>query len=171
MGNVKKVITDDDPRKNDTDFRPRLAALLEQTLDSFGITTRVAEVNNRPKDIEFCLEITLGTSIESIVKLRKDLALAMASYTGDIEIEAPIPGRSLIAIRLPYEKEWFKGQVDYMEKIKLLPSVTELSKEYANKVEWRGARGLIAAPIYFVGRGLNIVGNICCVVGEMINQR
>lgn len=75
------------------------ALLIEQTLESFGITVRVAEINNRKNDIEFCLDIALGTRISDILALEKDLSLVLAKQ---VEIEAPIPGRSLIAIRISY---------------------------------------------------------------------
>lgn len=104
--------TQDDPRVGDKNLIPREAAIIEQTLDALGITARIAEINFRPKDTEFCLEIALGTPLESITKLNKDIAMALASPTGDVEIEAPIPGRSLIAIRVPYEKQLYKASIE-----------------------------------------------------------
>lgn len=89
-------------KKKYMDFVLRTAALIEQVLDSFGITTRVGEVNNRPNDIEFALEIALGTRISDILALDKDLALGLAIPPDKLKIIAPIPGRSLIGIYLPY---------------------------------------------------------------------
>lgn len=105
----------DDPRVGDKDLVPRDAAIIEQTLDALGITARIAEINYRPKDTEFCLEIALGTPLESITKLNKDIALALASPTGDVEIEAPIPGRALVAIRMPYDKQWYETRIKAFE--------------------------------------------------------
>lgn len=36
--------------------------------------------------------------------LHKDIAIAIASPTGDVEIIAPIPGRTLVGIKLPFGK-------------------------------------------------------------------
>lgn len=77
------------------------AAIIEETLDSFGISARVVEVNLGPAVTQYALEVALGTKLSKITSLERDLALALAAPTGTIRIEAPIPGRSLIGIELP----------------------------------------------------------------------
>ncbi len=76
------------------------AAIIEKTLESFGITARVAEVNSGPAITQYALEIALGTKLSKITTLQNDLALALAA-PGQIRIEAPIPGRSLVGIEIP----------------------------------------------------------------------
>lgn len=77
------------------------AAIIEKTLESFGITARVVEVNLGPAVTQYALEVALGTKLSKITGLERDLALALAAPTGTIRIEAPIPGRSLVGIELP----------------------------------------------------------------------
>lgn len=77
------------------------AAVIEQTLESFGITARVVEVNLGPAVTQYAIEVALGTKLSKITGLERDLALALAAPTGTIRIEAPIPGRSLVGIELP----------------------------------------------------------------------
>jgi S-DNA-T family DNA segregation ATPase FtsK/SpoIIIE len=77
------------------------AAVIEQTLDSFGIKSKVREVNLGPAVTQYALEIALGTKLSKITALANDLALALAAPTGQIRIEAPIPGRSLVGIEIP----------------------------------------------------------------------
>lgn len=77
------------------------AAIIEQTLESFGITARVVEVNLGPAVTQYALEVALGTKLSKITGLERDLALALAAPTGAIRIEAPIPGRSLVGMELP----------------------------------------------------------------------
>lgn len=77
------------------------AAVIEQTLESFGITARVVEVNLGPAVTQYALEVALGTKLSRITALERDLALQLAAPTGTIRIEAPIPGRSLLGIELP----------------------------------------------------------------------
>ena len=77
------------------------AAVIEKTLESFGITARVVEVNLGPAVTQYALEVALGTKLSKITSLERDLALALAAPTGTIRIEAPIPGRSLVGIELP----------------------------------------------------------------------
>lgn len=79
----------------------RNAALIEKTLDSFGVQARVAEVNGGPAVTQYALEISAGTKISKIANLQHDLALALATPTGTVRIEAPIPGKSLVGIEVP----------------------------------------------------------------------
>lgn len=77
------------------------AAVIEKTLDSFGIKARVVEVNCGPAVTQYALEIALGTKLSKITSLQNDLALALAAPQGQIRIEAPIPGRSLVGVEIP----------------------------------------------------------------------
>ncbi|MBU3935309.1 DNA translocase FtsK, partial [Patescibacteria group bacterium] len=77
------------------------AEIIEKTLDSFGITARVSEVNNSPSVTQYALEVALGTKLAKIVGLSNDLAMALAAPGGQIRVEAPIPGRSLVGIEVP----------------------------------------------------------------------
>ncbi len=77
------------------------AAIIEKTLESFGIEARVVEVNCGPAVTQYALEISLGTKLSKITALQNDLALALAAPTGQIRIEAPIPGRSLVGVEIP----------------------------------------------------------------------
>ena len=83
------------------------AAVIEKTLESFGITAKVVEVNLGPAVTQYALEVALGTKLSKITALERDLALALAAPTGTIRIEAPIPGRSLIGIELPNKSPEF----------------------------------------------------------------
>lgn len=80
------------------------ADIIEKTLDSFGVRARVSEVNFGPTVTQYALEITMGTKLSKITALSNDLALALAAPTGQVRIEAPIPGRSLVGIEIPNVK-------------------------------------------------------------------
>jgi len=77
------------------------ADIIEKTLDSFGIKARVAEVNYGPAVTQYAVEIAKGTKLSKITSLQNDLALALAAPQGQIRIEAPIPGRSLVGMEVP----------------------------------------------------------------------
>lgn len=77
------------------------AATIEKTLDSFGIKARVVEINLGPAVTQYALESAQGTKIAKIKNLQNDLALALASPTGTVRIEAPIPGKSLVGVEVP----------------------------------------------------------------------
>jgi DNA segregation ATPase FtsK/SpoIIIE, S-DNA-T family len=77
------------------------ADVIEKTLESFGITAKVVEVNAGPAVTQYALKIALGTKVSRITSLSSDLALALAASTGSVRIEAPIPGRDLVGIEIP----------------------------------------------------------------------
>lgn len=77
------------------------ADTIEKTLESFGVSAKVVEVNLGPAVTQYALEIAMGTKLSKITALSNDLALALAAPTGQIRIEAPIPGRSLVGIEIP----------------------------------------------------------------------
>ncbi|MEA2056213.1 MAG: DNA translocase FtsK [Patescibacteria group bacterium] len=77
------------------------AQIIEDTLESFGIRAEVKEVNYGPSVTQYGLRVTRGTKISKITSLSIDLAMALAAPTGQIRIEAPIAGRSLVGIEVP----------------------------------------------------------------------
>lgn len=85
------------------------AGTIEKTLEAFGITAKVVEVNLGPAVTQYALEVAIGTKLSKISALSNDLALALAAPTGQIRIEAPIPGRSLVGIELPNRSPEFVG--------------------------------------------------------------
>jgi S-DNA-T family DNA segregation ATPase FtsK/SpoIIIE len=83
------------------------ASTIEGTLESFGIRAKVKEVNFGPSVTQYALEITRGTKLSKITSLSTDLALALAAPGGQIRIEAPIAGRSLVGIEVPNHSSEF----------------------------------------------------------------
>ncbi len=83
------------------------AQVIESTLDSFGIKARVVEINRGPSVTQYALEIAMGTKLSKITALATDLALALAAPTGQIRIEAPIAGKSLVGVEVPNHKAAF----------------------------------------------------------------
>lgn len=77
------------------------ATTIEKTLASFGIEAKVVEINLGPAVTQYALESVQGTKIAKITNLQNDLAMALASPTGSVRIEAPIPGKSQIGIEVP----------------------------------------------------------------------
>jgi len=77
------------------------ASTIEENLESFGVSARVIEVNPGPAVTQYAIRVAQGTKLSKIMSLANDLALALAAPTGQIRIEAPIPGRSLAGIELP----------------------------------------------------------------------
>lgn len=92
------------------------ADVIEQTLESFGIRAEVKEVNRGPSVTQYALEISRGTKLSKITALSTDMALALAAPTGQIRIEAPIAGRSLVGIEVPNHSAEFVNLREMLEK-------------------------------------------------------
>jgi len=103
------------------------AEVVEKTLESFGIAARVAEVNLGPAVTQYALEIALGTKLSKITALSNDLALALAAPTGQIRIEAPIPGRSLVGVEVPNRASEFVTLKQMLTSEKLKQAKSKLT--------------------------------------------
>ncbi len=79
----------------------KIARMIEDTLANFGVQARVVEINPGPAVTQYALQLAVGTKISKITSLANDLALATEAPTGQIRIEAPIPGRNLVGIEIP----------------------------------------------------------------------
>lgn len=77
------------------------AQIIESTFDSFGIQARVIQQSNGPSVTQYAIQIKQGTKLSRVTALATDLALALAAPTGQIRIEAPIPGTSMVGIEVP----------------------------------------------------------------------
>ena len=95
------LLSDITGQKADRGDIKRIASVIEKTLSSFSIKAQVVEVNLGPAVTQYALEIALGTKVSRITALSNDLALATEAPTGQIRIEAPIPGRGLVGIEIP----------------------------------------------------------------------
>lgn len=75
------------------------ANVIKRTLESFGVSVEMGEINVGPTVTRYTLKPADGTRLSRITALSQDLALALAAHP--IRIEAPIPGKSLVGIEVP----------------------------------------------------------------------
>ena len=75
------------------------AAILEETLKSFGLTAHVVNATQGPAVTRYEIQPAPGTRVSKIVNLTDDLKMALAAT--DIRMEAPIPGKSAVGIEVP----------------------------------------------------------------------
>lgn len=73
--------------------------LLEDTLESFGVTAKVTNYQCGPVITRYEVEPARGIRVSRIANLADDLALALATI--DVRVEAPIPGKSAVGIEVP----------------------------------------------------------------------
>ena len=89
--------TSEDIRDNDT-LRV-LAFKLEDAYASFGLEVKVVNILKTPSHIRFEISIGKGIRISEIKSLKDNIQLSLAVTS--LNIEAPIPGKSLIGIDIP----------------------------------------------------------------------
>lgn len=75
------------------------AKLLEETLNSFGVSAKVVQVSRGPVITRYELQPAPGVKVSRIVSLSDDIALNLAAP--GVRIEAPIPGKAAIGIEVP----------------------------------------------------------------------
>lgn len=77
----------------------RQAAVLEETLKSFGIEAKVGEINSGPTITSFEVHPSIGVKVQKIKTLENDIALNMQAKS--IRIVAPIPGKAAVGVEVP----------------------------------------------------------------------
>ncbi len=82
---------------------PMKRVALENALENFGVPAKVQNVVIGPTVTRYEIEMPEGISVKKILSLDADIAYAL-SANGQIRIEAPIPGRSIVGIEVPNNK-------------------------------------------------------------------
>jgi S-DNA-T family DNA segregation ATPase FtsK/SpoIIIE len=75
------------------------ARILEETLEDFGISAKVTDIERGPVITRYELEPAPGVKLNKIVALSDDIALAMKAQS--VRIIAPIPGKGRVGVEVP----------------------------------------------------------------------
>jgi S-DNA-T family DNA segregation ATPase FtsK/SpoIIIE len=75
------------------------ARVLEETLEDFGISAKVTDIERGPVITRYELEPAPGVKLNRIVTLSDDIALAMKAQS--VRIIAPIPGKGRVGVEVP----------------------------------------------------------------------
>lgn len=121
------LLTENKEKKRDTGNVKRIATTIEETLHNFGVSAHVAEINVGPSVTQYAIRIPSGTKLTKITTLSNDLALATEAPGGQIRIEAPIPGRSLVGIEIPNTSLEFVGLRSMLESKKMQETKSKLA--------------------------------------------
>ncbi|MDO5601258.1 MAG: DNA translocase FtsK [Oscillospiraceae bacterium] len=95
-------LLDPQPDGNDTGADAEMkknAQTLVDTLESFGVKTRILDISRGPSVTRYELQPQAGVKISRITNLADDIALNLA--TAGVRIEAPIPGKPAVGIEVP----------------------------------------------------------------------
>ncbi len=75
------------------------AGLLVETLESFGVKTKLVDISRGPTVTRYELQPAAGVKISKVTGLADDIALNLAA--AGVRIEAPIPNKAAIGIEVP----------------------------------------------------------------------
>jgi DNA segregation ATPase FtsK/SpoIIIE, S-DNA-T family len=78
------------------------AEKLVDTLESFGVGTKIVNISKGPSITRFELQPDKGVKVSRVVNLSDDIALNLEAAS--VRIEAPIPGKAAIGIEIPNKK-------------------------------------------------------------------
>ena len=94
------------PEESDPNAQDELKAnaqKLVDTLESFGVRTRVLDISRGPSVTRYEVQPMAGVKISRITSLADDIALNLA--VADVRMEAPIPGKPAVGIEVPNHKK------------------------------------------------------------------
>ncbi|HOV29973.1 MAG TPA: DNA translocase FtsK 4TM domain-containing protein [Candidatus Dojkabacteria bacterium] len=112
------ILQEKEHQKQDERIYKEKARIIEVTLRNFGIQSKVVAIAVGPTVLRFSLSISTGTKVSRVKNLSNDLALALASQTASIRIEAPIPGTSFIGVEIPNPTPNFVYTKDMIKKLR-----------------------------------------------------
>jgi S-DNA-T family DNA segregation ATPase FtsK/SpoIIIE len=113
------ILQEGEIQKQDKELYKKNALVIEQTLKSFGIPAKVVEIAVGPTVLRFSLGISVGIKVSRIKNLSNDLALALASQTSSVRVEAPIPGTSYVGVEIPNPTPNYVYIRDMIKKLRL----------------------------------------------------
>ncbi|MFA7204307.1 MAG: DNA translocase FtsK, partial [Candidatus Caldatribacteriota bacterium] len=87
--------------------------IIQRTLENFGISVEMGEVNVGPTVTQYTFKPSEGIKVSRITALSNDLSLALAAHP--IRIEAPIPGKALVGIEVPNRSKAIVGLREVLE--------------------------------------------------------
>lgn len=112
------ILQEKEHQKQDERIYKEKARIIEVTLRNFGIQSKVVAIAVGPTVLRFSISISTGTKVSKVKNLSNDLALALASQTASLRIEAPIPGTSFIGVEIPNPTPNFVYTKDMVKKLR-----------------------------------------------------
>lgn len=112
---LKKYPGAQETKIDPAEFPTYIGLELEEKLSEFGFESAVENIRKGPVITRYEMRLAKGVKISQIKNVSEDIALALMS--GNIRIQAPIPGTNLIGIEVGNEKQSVIGFKDILKKV------------------------------------------------------
>lgn len=137
------------------------ARILEQTLDSFGVSAKVINTCQGPTVTRYELEPAPGVKVSKIVNLADDLALKLAS--SGVRIEAPIPGKAAIGIEVPNKELSGVALREVLETDEFLKTASSLTVALGKDIAGQPIMADLAKMPHLLVAGATGSGKSVCI--------
>lgn len=143
------------------------ASRLVQTLQSFGVQTRITDICRGPAVTRYELQPQAGVKISRITGLSDDIALNLAS--AGVRIEAPIPNKAAVGIEVPNKNVSVVGIRDIIDSNKFVDSKSKLSFAIGKNIDGQIAIGDIGKMPHVLIAGATGSGKSVCINSIIIS--
>ncbi|MBN1438472.1 MAG: DNA translocase FtsK 4TM domain-containing protein [Anaerolineales bacterium] len=155
---------------SDENIDRQRAKIIEDTLESFGASAKVVEINRGPTITQFGVEPgfadtrggkTTRIKVSKIAALSDDIALALAAPS--IRIQAPVPGKGFVGIEVPNAEISLVGLRDVVESDAFRERRSPLRIALGKDVSGRPAVADLAKMPHLLIAGTTGSGKSVCV--------
>ncbi len=136
------------------------AERLVDTLNSFGVQTRVIGVDRGPTVTRYEVQPSAGVKVSKIVNLSDDIALNLAAE--GVRIEAPIPGKPAVGIEIPNKAKDTVSLREMLESNEFKRSKSKLSFAVGRNIAGEAVIGDIAKMPHVIIAGATGSGKSVC---------
>ena len=143
------------------------ASRLVQTLQSFGVQTRITDISRGPAVTRYELQPSAGVKISRITGLADDIALNLAA--AGVRIEAPIPNKAAVGIEVPNKNVSVVGIRDIIDTNKFVDSKSKLSFAIGKNIDGQIAIGDIGKMPHVLIAGATGSGKSVCINSIIIS--
>ncbi len=150
-------------RANDPNAADELrqnAAILVDTLKSFGVQVRITGINRGPTVTRYEVQPSAGVKISRITGLADDIALNLAA--GGVRIEAPIPGKPAVGIEVANANKDMVSLREILESEAFAASKSMLSFAVGKDIDGNIILGDIAKMPHMIIAGATGSGKSVC---------
>lgn len=137
------------------------AQTLEETLENFGVSARVADIERGPVITRYELEPAPGVKVQKITTLSDDIALAMCAHS--VRIVAPIPGKNRVGIEVPNSSKAAVYLKEVLSQSKFQSSKSKLMLALGKDISGKSLIADLAAMPHLLIAGTTGAGKTVCV--------